>query len=236
MLTLNFFIVLLFMQQNYDVIKIDNPHVSELMKQTVSIETCEFNSAKIHILKDGKYLIIPFQLGKYIILYKDRADLEKHIKQKYFPLPDTETESIYENENKNISNINENISIYISYVSNKFNMANATPYKKSVDSHLKILNKKITDYGLKKLTKYDILAIGLYVNEIFRKNTKTSWNVEKVLTLNPYWVPSLISDTGKKYDIVKYITKSINEYNIINLDVYYKMEIEDFNGKLPIGN
>lgn len=237
MIAIKFLIMILFMQQNYEVIKRSDKHIIMLKKEIIETRLCDFNSARIYELKGNKYLLMPSIIGQYAILYHDKKVMDEHIKEKYFPLNDLETDSPYEPEKEKIENIEDNIKIYVDYVVNKFELQSITSHTKSIDAHLEILTNKINKFGLKNLTRYDIMSIGLYVDEIFRQNTKTNWYIEKILTLNTYWVPSLINSKGEKFSVTNNVFKSIDDYNFLDLNSSYKLEKDDFDGVLPlIGN
>lgn len=220
------------MQQNFEIIKMENPKVVNFLEQAFFVEKCQFNSAKIYKLKTESFLIIPHTLGKYVILYHDKTELDRHINNQYFPIKDFELNEILECEKRNIYNIGSHIKEYLDYVEEKFDLCNISSVA-SIEFHLKSLNEKVNIYGLNKLTDYEILAIGLYVNEIFRLDTKTSWNIDLILTLNTYWYPNLISKKGIKYDILGKIQHSLIEDNYLNLVFLYKTEKARYRGYKP---
>ena len=224
----------LFMQQNYEVLNRSDKRIIMLKQEIIETRICDFNSARIYTLKGDKYLLMPSIIGQYAILYYDKKLMNEHIKEKHFPLDDLETDSPYEPEKEKIEKIEDNIKIYVDYVVNKFELQNVTSYRESVEAHLEILTNKINKFGLKNLTRHDIMSIGLYVDEIFRQNNKINWHIEKVLTLNTYWTPSLINSKGEKFSVTNNIFKSIDDYNFLDLNSSYNLEKDDLDGVLPI--
>ncbi|WP_128755382.1 hypothetical protein [Aquimarina sediminis] len=221
---INFICLVLFMNQSFEVLKSGDPRIIEMLESHISSEVCEFNKANIYELPDNKYLVIPQEPGKYNLLYYSRSELDKHIAEQYFPVNDYEMDDLVEPEKKNIENIAENIHIYIDYIEQKFDIQGSFSDNTSYLLKLKRLDQKIQSYGVSKLLEYDILAIGLYLNEMFRLDTKLIWNLEKVYSLNPYWYPNLVDHNGLKYDVAGVMYKSYFDYNYIDVILHYKLE------------
>lgn len=219
---------LLFMQSNFEVLKTDDPQIRKLIQNSVSVEVCDFNQADIFHLSDGRYLIRPKVMGKYILLYNERELMDEHIKRKYFPINDFEVDEILEKERENIENIENSIGFYVKYIQLKFKLGDL-PLEKAT---IKILNEKVTTYGVKNLTDYDILSLSLFVNEVFRRETSTNWCTMKINTLNPYFQPLLTTKSGKILYVR--IIRFIKEYKICDLELCYSIEYDRFTGNEPL--
>ncbi|MBL0684184.1 hypothetical protein [Aquimarina mytili] len=220
------------MNQSFEILKTGDPDVRKLLGEKISSEICEFNSANIYELKNERYLVVPKQLSKYVILYHSKDELEKHIKEECFPIEDYETDSLVEPEKENIKEIKDSIGIYIQYLEKKLDILNNFSSQISNISKIESLQRAIDGYDKDKLTKYDILCIGLYTNEIFRIDTNSSWNIELVFTLNTYWYPTIINQKDK-YDVASKVYSSFFEGEYLDLVFFFKLEKAKYLGYEP---
>lgn len=104
------------MQPNFEILKISNPVIVEYIRSSVSSEVCEFNKADIFHLSDGRYLVMPKLIGKYVLIYNNRQLLNEHIAKKYFPINDFEINETLEKEKMYLENIDKYIFRYIEHV------------------------------------------------------------------------------------------------------------------------
>ncbi|AXP80519.1 hypothetical protein CJ739_1430 [Mariniflexile rhizosphaerae] len=232
------FLLIIFLAMNiqsFKVIDMQDSRINEMIDEAFKHEICYFNSATIHYLKSNEYLVTPSE-GKYAILYSDLNLLKKHIEDKYFPIEKLESNSIYEVEKLNIEDIENKDITYINYILDKFNLEqNKKINDCSIETQLNDLNDKINSYGCQNLSNYDILAIGIYVSHLFKIETSSSWQLNKVHTLNTYWTPSIISKENIKHDIIGNIFNTIYEHDFVDLIYSYRKEMAKFHGlKKPL--
>lgn len=230
----NIFLLLLFlnMQPKYEIVRTNDSRLEELLKTGISIEKCLINSANIYHLKNGNFVIVPEVIGKYAILYYDRGTLDEHIKNRHFPLPGPELGEILEMERESIENINDSIGKYMRYVEKTF-MCDTNLKNCSIDERITYLNNSVNNGKLTALSDFDLLAIGLYLDEIFRRETESGWYLISINTLNPYMAPSVMSKDGRKFSVSDRVFKSVKEEQYLNIPLFYRIEEANFLGFEP---
>lgn len=199
-------------------------------KKPTFIKKIEKNDCSVFKLKGDKYVVYS-SVSRYSILFKKFEDLKKIEKMKSYPTG-LETNDIRETEQIGILNISSNVDSYIKELSEKFNIQLNLTDIKVLDS----LDTKIQNFGIEKLTERDIFLISLYLDEFFRNNTDTYWVIEKVFTLNTFWIPFLKrKDSKKEYSLYRSISKSYNENESgsLNLKLNYLLELADYKGLSP---
>ena len=219
-------------QPSYEIIETSDPRLEEMLDTRIRVEKCLTNSANIYHLGNDNFVIVPEIIGKYAILYYDRSTLDEHIENGHFPLPGPELDDILETEKENIVNIHSCIENYMKYVEERFDLD--TNIKNSrVEDRLAHLNERVNSYKVTNLSDFDLLSIGLYVNEIFRIETKSGWSLTSVNTLNPYWIPSITSENGKNFNFFGKAYKSVKENQVLDIPTLYKMQKAYFLGYEP---
>ncbi|MEN0083020.1 hypothetical protein [Flavobacterium lindanitolerans] len=197
-------------------------------QKPVLIKKITHNNSSVFKVQSKKFIVFSPE-SKYSILFNSLENLDTIEKIKSFPI-NFETDDIREREQNLISNIPDQIDNYIKDLGEKFNLK--LNYK---DIHLlDSLDKKIEKIGIENLTERDIFIISLYLDEFFRNNTEdTFWAIEKIFTLNTYWIPYLKrKDSKEEYSFYRTIFKSYieNESGLLNLKLNYLLKLADYKG------
>lgn len=211
--------------QNFEIIS------SNLAKDLMSkyepllLKKLERNNCPVYKLKSNQFLIYS-PISKFSILFKNIENIIEIESIERFPI-DLETEDVREAEQERILNITISANAYIKDLEKKF--------KIHLDlkdlSNLDILDEKIKKFGVENLSEKEIFSISIYLDELFRNNTETYWAIEKVFTLNNYWIPFLKSkNDDKEYSFYRTLFKSYidNESGYLNLKLNYLLELAKY--------
>lgn len=219
-------------QKDYKLIKFNSEEMHELIDKSISVEICDFNSASIFNLENGGLFLVGKVPDKYCILYNNSLVFEKHLENKTFPIPIGE--DIVEKEKYCIEDIFNNINYYIELINNEFDFQYFP--EESIENNIKRLEKTIKLKDLDNLSEHNLLAIGLYLNELFRIKTESIWMTKKIFTINPYWYPMIKAKNGNQYDLMGRVIKSFKEDKEFNLYLIFKSEMAIYSGYKPFSN
>ncbi|MCC9020221.1 hypothetical protein [Flavobacterium lipolyticum] len=189
------------------------------------VKNLERNNCPVYKLDNNQFLVYS-SISKFSILFKDIKNLKEIETVKTFSI-DLETEDVRESEQERILNIASSANDYIKDLEKKFNI--------NLDlknlSNLDILDEKIKEFGVENLSEKEVFAVSIYLDEFFRNNTETYWSIEKVFTLNTYWIPFLKSkNDNKEYSFYRTLFKSYNdnESGYLNLKLNYLLELAKY--------
>lgn len=222
-----------FNSQSQDFEIVNSNVAKELLSEQnpTFVKKIEKNDCTVFKLQSSKYVVYS-PISKYSIVFNKIDQLKKIEEMKEYPVG-LETDDIRETEQNGILNIPLNITTYIKELNEKFDIELNLTDVKLLDS----LDTKIQNFGVEKLTERDIFLISLYLDEFFRNNTDTYWAIEKVYTLNTYWIPFLKrKDSKKEYSFYRSISKSFNENDsgTLNLKLNYLLELAEYKEISPL--
>jgi hypothetical protein len=193
--------------------------------EPILIKNLKRNNCPVYKLKSDQFLVYS-SISKFGILFKEIETLKEIEDVKRFQI-DLETEDIREEEQERILNIAMSSNDYIRDLEKKFKITLDLKKISSLDT----LDEKIKEFGVANISEKEIFAISIYLDEFFRNNTETYWAIDKVFTLNTYWVPFLKNkNDNKEYSFYRTIFKSYfdNESGYLNLRLNYILELAEY--------
>ena len=168
--------------------------------ETIFLENIHTNFSAIYQLKDCSYLVIPVNAFGKSLLTKDKADIEKWTKEKYFPTNEN-MNPFYDKNIEIIKELNKNIPKLKKELFDGLNI----PYKnderfiteKEIDAIFLELKNKI------KYNKYKLNFLVL-VADYLNKQDNYKWKLgilSMKQLLNPVFFVSLISENKYYFNI-----------------------------------
>lgn len=183
------------MAQEYEILSVHSLlDILKNQKQLVlSEEQLEYNKSFVYRLKGDRIVLIP-EIGGEGILFHSLDAYQEMVKNHQFPVQDEG--SIFEQERGKIKNIQENIPYFITLLSEKLKV----PIVLSDEIYyLSNLTYKIRDYLAKDSLDNIILPLKIFMGELLRRRIHGKWELEKVYTLNPYWIPYVTDSKNQTY-------------------------------------
>lgn len=220
--------------QNFQVITSSSARKMMSEHEPVLIKKMERNDCSVFKLSSKQYIIFSNE-SKYSLSF-DKLDKLKEIeKMKIYPVG-LETDDIREKEQQLILDVPNTVNSNVKELELKFEIKLNYSDVKILDS----LDEKIVKLGIDNLTERDVFLISLYLDEFFRVNTEdTFWAIEKVYTLNTYWIPYLKrKDSKDEFSFYRTIFKSYfeNESGMLNLKFNYLLQLADYKGLRPLSD